>query len=774
MRKYIYFSMLALWVTVFYNCRPDDVYERPSWLAGKIYSQIEDRPELSVFAECIRLVGYDSVINKSGSYTVFAPDNDAWDQYFDEHPGYNTPADIPLKELSRIVKYHIVQNPWSAEQLRQLDVYGWIDSTDLENDEPRGFKRETLLRDENRFYGVKTSPDRIRPDETRKLIIVDTLASNWLRKQAVDSRKFVPLFYQEYFDIYRLNPDDYAFYFGRPFESSNIYFVNAQITTFDIFAENGFVHIVDQVVEPLKSAYQILSETVEGNSYTDFLDLVNTFPEFYFNEEKTMDQPGADLGYEVDSLFDIVYPDLTFDILNEKTIAPSGASGLPANVTIRYQHGLVAPTNIAMTQFESEYFTGATRWGSLQKAPKHVRRMIVNSHMASAAIYPSFYTKGYHNGEDDIITIDPSTIVQKQFGSNCSFIGVNQVIVPKAFTSVTGPVYLEKGYSTAMYAIEASGLLSALKRADKEYMLFVEKDANLKLDSSLMYNVTNETFAIYQTYRGGATRVSSRITDLRNLIMNQVGLRKSTGIPRKEFIETLGGNYMIVNNITGEVRGSAPTTFGYQNSQTVTVIPTSIYTAENGETYDVSNWFNYSSADLYSTISANYPGFHNLLVSAGLADTKNYRYIFLSDNEYYTVFAPTDAALNAYPLGSLTPDELKNFLRMHFIQGALIFTDGYKAPGFYETCRIDEKSTAYTTVFTKLFINPIVDAIEFRYKNGSEYLTVIEAVDVANTMTTRILVDEIDGTALSYPTKLTNGVIHEIDKVFDFGEMDTE
>lgn len=766
--------LLALLAIIAYNCKPEDVYERPSWLAGKLFSEIEAQAELSTFAECIRLVGYDSIINKSGSYTVFAPDNAAWEEYFDNHPEYDAPEDIPLEELSRLVKYHIVQNPWSAEQLRQLDVYGWIDSTDLENDEPRGFKRETLLRDENRKYGVKNSIDPVRIGEPRKLIIVDTLTTGWHRMQSIDSRKFVPLFYQEYLDIYDLDANDYAFYFNRTFESAHTYFVNAKVLQYDLFAENGFIHIIDRVVEPLKNAFQILSEAHNGNIYTDFLNLINTFTEFYYNDEKTKAQPGYDLGYEVDSLFDINYPQLTFDILNEKTIAPKGTSGLPADVTIRYQHGLVAPTNSAFSQFVDDYFTGAAKWGSLEKAPVHVRRMIVNTHMASGAIYPSLFTRGYHNGEEDVISINPSTIVQQQFGSNCSFIGVSEVIVPRAFSAITGPVYLLKGYSTAMYAIESSGLLSALKRENRNYMFFVENDVNLKLDSSLMYNQSTERFAIYQTYEGGATAVSSRVTDLRNLLMNQVGLREATGIPRKEFIETLGGNYIIVNNENNIVSGSAPTTFGYQNTQIVDVIPTLIANADNGKTYDVSNWFNFTNADLYNTLSLKYPDFHNLLVSAGLADTKNYRYNFLSEDEFYTVFAPSSDALTAYPVGLLTPEQLKKFLRMHFIQGALIFTDGYKAAGFYETCRIDEKSTAYTTVYTKTHIDPVTDAIKFRFKNGSNYLTVEEADDITNIMTTRILISEINSTALSYPTKLTNGVIHEIDKVFDFSEMDTE
>ena len=38
-----------------------------------------------------------------------------------------------------------------------------------------------------------------------------------------------------------------------------------------------------------------MKESTENN-YSNFLDLVNTFPEFNYNDEATKDQPGYDLG----------------------------------------------------------------------------------------------------------------------------------------------------------------------------------------------------------------------------------------------------------------------------------------------------------------------------------------------------------------------------------------------------------------------------------------------------------------------------------------------
>ena len=63
--------------------------------------------------------------------------------------------DIPLEELQKLVKYHLVQSPWSKLQLQSLDVWGWIDTLDVNNDQPKGYKRETLLLEENRKLGMK-------------------------------------------------------------------------------------------------------------------------------------------------------------------------------------------------------------------------------------------------------------------------------------------------------------------------------------------------------------------------------------------------------------------------------------------------------------------------------------------------------------------------------------------------------------------------------------------------------------------------------------------
>ena len=769
MRKNIFYSLLALGVVLLAGCDPDlkkqDKYARPDWLAGKVYTQMLAQPDLSTFARCVELAGFDTIIDVSGTYTVFAPTNDAFARWFQENPAYATVEDIPRTVLRELVKYHLVQSPWSKIQLQTLDVYGWIDTLDVNNDKPKGYKRETLLLNENRKLGVEFD------SKDKSLRIVDTLASPWYRVYVTDSRKFTPIFYLDYFNIYNLGSDDYSYYFERPLDApSDIYYGGAKILGEEVFAENGFVYNIDQVVDPMRNTYEILESKVGEQSYLDFLDLVNRFPVFEYNEALTENQPGYKEGEPVDSLFEISFPSLAFDILNEATTPPRGTYGLPSEVTIRYHHGVAAPNDDALRQLENDFLVGAGKWGSIEEAPLHIKRIITNSHISSNPIYPTDFTQGFINGEDDRVFINEADVVQKEYGSNATFVGLNKPIIPRAFSSVTGPIYQSRGYSFSMFAIEDAGLLPALKRMNEDYMLIVEDDEDCKQDSSLLYNYSNESFSLFQGSGIDAQERPLPVSELRTLILNHVGVRNPYGVCRKEFIKNLAGNFLVVNNETGEVAGTAPTTERYRGSVVVQEIPELISVdADNGSTFRVRNWFSFSATNLYLMIKTDFPLFYNLLEKAGLGNNKINQFTFLSESENYTVFAPTDSALIAVRADTLPIPELQKLLMLHFIQGELIFTDASARPGYYETTRIDEASTEFSTVFSPIYIDPGFDVISIHDNSGGLYSEITEAGDITNKMAG---ISQGEGTEV-FPLVVINSVVHETDRVLLYDELDS-
>ena len=111
---------------------------------------------------------------------------------------------------------------------------------------------------------------------------------------------------------------------------------------------------------------------------------------------------------------------------------------------------------------------------------------------------------------------------------------------------------------------------------------------------------------------------------------------------------------------------------------------------------------------------------------------------------------------------------MREFLKFHFIQGDLVFTDGTKSPGYYETARRDERSTTYTTIFSELYIDPGIDVINIRKKDGGVYLGTEESPQ-SNIMTGRNAGSE-DAVFTNW---IINGVIHEIDQVLLYDEVDT-
>ncbi len=760
-------SFYGLFIAFFFGCQDEleiDKYERPDWLTGKLYSQILTVPELSNFTKCLEITGYDTLINTSGSYTVFAPSDEAFEKYFSLNPDYSSVEDLPSDKIMELVKYHILQDAWSLKQLKSLDVFGWIDTLDISNSQPRGFKRQTLLLDKDRKFGVE-----FNEDDEEGVVIVDTISSDWHRKVSTDSRKYAPFFYKEYFQIYNLEYSDYEFYFKRPFDNADdIHFANAKIVSNEIFAENGFIFIIDEVVPPLRNVYQILEEKQTLESYSMFLELVNQFPDFDYNEQKTFRQPGVELGLTVDSLFDLTFPKLLFDISNERTSPPRGVTGLPQEVTVRYHHGILAPSNSAFEDFLTNYIDIPNGWGTVNQMPEHIRRMIVNTHLSINPVYPSDYTKGFYNGELDIVRLNENQIVESVFCSNSSFIGLNDMVVPRAFKGITGPVFLNRGFSMVMYAIEKTKLLPALKREKSDYMLFVAPDLRLLTDSSLIYNPFDENFFAYLT-GDEPLELKLSIDDVRNLVFNHVGLRNPSGNARKEFIPNMAGNYLIVNNETGEFSGTSPTTNGFEGSEFAPEYPKLIpFNADNGSTYEINNWFSFSASDLYSKIQTDYPHFHSLLKAAGLVLEKEYRYSFISNSENYTIFIPNEESLMDLNTDSLSTEELAKFLLIHFVQGSFIFTDGSAAPGYYETLRPDEKSTAFSKVYTKIFIETGFDLIRFKGNNETVYLEVEES-DQTNIITSKNL---SQGNAIIKDIR-ANAVIHEINRPLIFKQLDT-
>jgi uncharacterized surface protein with fasciclin (FAS1) repeats len=729
-------------------------YQKPDWLAGKLYTQVAAQENLVQFTECLKILGFDTILDVSGSFTIFGPSDDAMAQYMADNQ-YSSVSDIPKPELDRIVKYHIIQNSWSKSQLQRLDFDGWIDPANPES-EPKAYKRQTLLKNPTEKYWIKKR-------KTEDIIVLDSTTTNKYKKVYTRSRKYVPIFFDAFFDIYNLFSQDYRFYFDRDYEPGNIYYAEAKVIQSEIFAENGYVYVIDRVVKPKLNAKELLERELPGESYKVFLDLIYQFPKFSSNLIETYDQTAARGGGTFDTLYDLSFPRLPFDIHEELT----GPNINVSNYTYLYHNGVYVPTDDAFQVFLDEVVTsksGYPHWPNFESVPLDIKQIIVKSHFTANPVYATDINEGFKDGDGNIIYLDEADIERKEFGSNCTFLGLNKTVVPRAFSSVTGPVYLRPGYSLFMYAMQHSKVLNAITKEGVDYAFFPIPDHVMAEDSSLMMEWIDQELNRYRFKafsRTAESFVGQPAGVLGKRILNQVGTNRPTGSANKEFLQTLGSNFLIWNNLDATVRGSRPNTFGYQGDSLIFYTPVALEEpADNGVTWRVDSWFNHVKTEMFGALSA-YPAFMNLIRQAGLYDETLYTFPFLTEGEFYTIFIPSAQALADYRADTLAQSELESFLKYHFVKGERIFTDNKLHWKNYETLRKDEASTQFSTVFSTLNIRPGPDLIEILDASGESYVTITEAEGVSNVM----VATDTDDSSTDDTDFIITSVIHEIDSV---------
>lgn len=559
-------------------------YERPDWLPGKLYTAVKVQDNLKLFSECLRLTGLDKILDVSGSWTVFAPTDEAVKQFLAEN-NYASISEIPLDELNRIAEFHIIQNPWSHQQLQILGIDGWRKGEGA-NTSPLAYKRETMLRNPVEKYWIKKV-------NNKKSIVLDSIASDGYRRVYVQSRKFVPIFFDEYVKTNSITSEDFRFYFDRPYEYGNVYYAGAKVIKADIFAENGFVHIIDKVVKPMLNARELLGKERPDESYKLFLEMVCWYyPEFELNLPATFNQPEVRQGALVDTLWDLNFTNLAFDLQSERIIN--------LNQTLMRHNGVIAPTDGAFRDFIDGTLTaksGYPHWSDFKSLPKDIVEIIISQNFRSSPIYPStniykqfFDVKNrYHQKEGGII--------RREFGSNCTFIGLDTYNPDRVFTSVTAPVFCRPNYSVFRRALLYSGAIDVIANHPGELYFFPISDYALTVDSSLVINWINRDEETYNfQVLNKATRMVESVgrNTLRSWILNQVGTATTGVIDGKQTIRTLGGRNVTWDHTNNTIRGTLPSTAGYRSDIMTTCTPSRLNgSTSNGKAWSVDYWFNF-------------------------------------------------------------------------------------------------------------------------------------------------------------------------------------
>lgn len=105
MRNFKFLIAALFSLTLFIACSDDDDNPTPS---NSIVDIASNSPSLSTLVSAVNTAGLTNTLSGDGTFTVFAPTNDAFQELLDSNQDWNSLEDIPAATLDLVLKYHVL------------------------------------------------------------------------------------------------------------------------------------------------------------------------------------------------------------------------------------------------------------------------------------------------------------------------------------------------------------------------------------------------------------------------------------------------------------------------------------------------------------------------------------------------------------------------------------------------------------------------------------------------------------------------------------------
>lgn len=684
-RKFNYLLLLPL-LALFASCSRDvfdEYYGRPDYLEDPIYQQLDARGNFKNFTALIQKAGYKDILSKAGYWTMFAPNDAAFEKYFQDN-SISDVSKIDDATAAKIVRYALVYNAFREDQLSDYQgSKGW----EVDN----AFRRRTAYYDGFLNKTINGQP---------KVIVGSNRngANNYISGD--NNNKYISYFTKEYFEAKGLSSFDFNYFYpNATYSDFNI--LDSKVTEADIIAENGIIHEVDKVNVPLVNIDQYLEEDSAkgtGSKYSSFRNVVeNNLVSYNFNQAAT----NTYFNYtgKSDNVYVKTYDSgLSFAPNNENYLKETDNDGQSDAYT------LLVPENTKFDEFKRDVLL--KHYASIDKLPKYVFQDLVNAHMVKNAVWPS-KASSFDNALGEDLRFDFNTdVIEKKVLSNGFFYGVNKVQKSNLFYSVYTSAYLDPNYSLATRLFnDGSGIKEMISNIKNKYVLFLPSD-NLILSMGFRYDA-NYTQWVYTnpvtnvTVSGGPARSALYRILYNSIVYTPHGeldnIATTSGIIRSGDYD-LPGEYIKWSNNKVYAAGNEY----YGNAVNITGKDVQ----QNGTTYYVDNLLLYSPQPqgykikaLGEAVGSQFSTFFNYLKNSKIynALTGEIQGVVLGTS--YTFIVPNNAAMAQAVTDGILPasnaptlegdrDKVADFITFHILVNKTASDDGLTT-GQFETLRKD-------------------------------------------------------------------------------------
>ena len=269
----------AFLVAGFSSCSDDLLTGQPSWLGESIYDELDRRGD---FTETLKLINaqsedYKSVLQKTGSKTLFVANDKAWAEFYAHNPWGVSSIDSMTEAQKRLLfKANMINSAYLVELLGNIPT----STSGADPIEGQCMRRMTsvdlmdsvpLVLNEN---FPKLNPARLDVNSGAQIDWWSRLRHKPSALVLQDNNvatmiHFMPKFMQNN----NITSEDVAFLTNGEITSNQGAFVNGKvITEKDITCQNGYIHVLEGVATPLDNLANVIAGQSQFSIYSRLLD----------------------------------------------------------------------------------------------------------------------------------------------------------------------------------------------------------------------------------------------------------------------------------------------------------------------------------------------------------------------------------------------------------------------------------------------------------------------------------------------------------------------
>ena len=441
---------------------------------------LQNRGNFTIFLDAMEKAGYGDLLHGKGLSTIFAPTDNVFKRYLKKH-GYESIDDIDPEALRVLIGYHIIKYSYSMTE--------FLDFQPTQNSDHVlpgvCYKHRTQVRD-----AIST---RFDPVSGRTLKIFNR-------------EKYLPVFNSNMFISLGIKDQEseYKYFYPRSNwygDVDRIYPANAGVSEAAIPTDNGYLYIIDQVIEPLRTVHQVMEDPTLD--YTLMCELYDRFPNYKYDAD--ISSKYAEAGDSLFIFYHMNTPNFALlDIANEWTSDREDWKLLGRDAC----NGFV-PNNKAMEDFFKEYWQDPSlsqKYESYETIDRLALFYLINNHFirSQGPTFPQHIREGLMNSWGYPYNFDVDVDVKhREVCGNGMMYGIQKVEVPAIFETATRPVFQSPKYRMFSYMLMKAGMLSLIANKERKITLFLPSDAALTASGYALSEDPAGNLSNYQILKDG-------------------------------------------------------------------------------------------------------------------------------------------------------------------------------------------------------------------------------------------------------------------------------